>query len=112
MKKHIQKIAIAVLIFCAKMNSIAADGPPSLMTYQGHLVDALGQPVGADQPTAKTIQFRIYTAETGGEVKYAEEQTVTVDKGYFSVLLGQGSAIPGEPGPPSTPSRPPCRSAR
>ena len=64
------------------------------MTYQGHLVDALGQPVGADQPTAKTIQFRIYTAETGGEVKYAEEQTVTVDKGYFSVLLGQGSAIP------------------
>lgn len=103
MIKHIHKIAIAVSIFCANMNSIAADGPPSLMTYQGHLVDALGQPVGADQPTAKTIQFRIYTAETGGEVKYAEEQTVTVDKGYFSVLLGQGSAIPGEPGPPNTP---------
>ena len=62
----------------------------------------LGEPVGSDQPTSKNIQFRIYTAEQGGEVKYAEEQTVTVDKGYFSVLLGQGTAIPGEPGPPTT----------
>jgi hypothetical protein len=29
---------------------------------------------------------------TGGNELWSEEQTVTVDKGYFSVLLGQGAA--------------------
>ena len=103
-KININKNAIGTLILLlfSVINVMPQDGPPSLMTYQGHLVDALGEPVGSDQPTSKNIQFRIYTAEQGGEVKYAEEQTVTVDKGYFSVLLGQGTAIPGEPGPPTT----------
>ena len=58
MIKNIHKIAIAVSIFCANMNSTAADGPPSLMTYQGHLVDALGQPVGADTVTCSDTGAR------------------------------------------------------
>jgi hypothetical protein len=101
----IRKMKKIVLILVSGLIAASAhsdDGPPSLMTYQGHLVDAQGEPVGADSPEAKNIQFRIFTAEQGGDVVYAEEQTVTVDKGYFSVLLGQGTSLPGEPGPPST----------
>jgi len=96
-------IKTVVIINCLLGVSVfSEDGPPSLMTYQGHLVDAQGEPVGADSPESKNIQFRIFTAEQGGEVVYAEEQTVTVDKGYFSVLLGQGTSLLGEPGPPAT----------
>ena len=78
------------------------DAPPSLMTYQGHLVNAQGELVGKDSPVMKRIQFRIYDAKEGGNVMYAESQAVTVDKGYFSVLIGQGTVIPGLKGPPRT----------
>lgn len=102
MMKNVKTITVMALSAIMLVKGRSEDGPPSLMTYQGHLVDAQGQAVGLDSPTSKNIQFRIYSAEQGGDVMYAEEQTVTVDKGYFSVLLGQGTALPGEPGPPDT----------
>jgi microcystin-dependent protein len=36
--------------------------------------------------------FRVYAAKQGGTALWAEQQTITVDKGYFSVLLGEGSS--------------------
>ena len=42
--------------------------------------------------------FGIYDDQSAGTLLWAEQQTVTVDKGYFSVLLGEGSDI-GEPRP-------------
>jgi hypothetical protein len=94
---------IAAASLMAFSSVYSDDGPPSLLTYQGHLVNAQGEPVGNDSPAIKSIEFRIFDAEEGGNVKYAEAQTVTVDKGYFSVLIGQGTAIPGLDGPPDTP---------
>ncbi len=72
--------------------------PPERLTYQGFLVDGNGVALGNDAPKNYDVIFRIYDDVTGGELKWAEQQTVTVDKGYFSVLLGEGAST-GEPRP-------------
>lgn len=71
--------------------------PPTQLTYQGFLTDGNGQPFGNTLPVNKTVIFRIYDALNGGNLKWSSQQVVTVDKGYFSVLLGQGSAVGTEP---------------
>ena len=77
---------------------IAADPkPPESMTYQGYLVDSNGVPLGNSAPANYDVVFRIYNAKSGGEPIWSEVQTITVDKGYFSVLLGEGSAYANEP---------------
>ena len=77
---------------------IAADPkPPESMTYQGYLVDSNGVPLGNSAPANYDVVFRIYNAKSGGEPIWSEVQTITVDKGYFSVLLGEGSAYSNEP---------------
>ena len=77
----------------------AADAnPPERMTYQGYLVDGNGDPLGNSAPTNYDVVLRIYKAKQGGTAIWAEQHTVTVDKGYFSVLLGEGAAsASGEP---------------
>ena len=64
--------------------------PPELMTYQGYLVDGDGDALGDTAPVNHDVVFRIYDAKSEGNKLWSEQQTVTVDKGYFSVLLGQG----------------------
>jgi hypothetical protein len=68
--------------------------PPTKLTYQGFLTSVSGVPLGNTSPENKTVVFRIYDAATGGNLKWASRQTVTFDKGYFSVLLGEGDADP------------------
>lgn len=72
----------------------ANNNPPTQLTYQGFLTDLNGVPLGNTSPTNKSVTFKIYDAETGGNVVWSSIQVVTVDKGHFSVLLGQGSAGP------------------
>ena len=74
------------------------------MAYQGFLVDANGEVLGNTNSGPKNydVIFRIWndSAATGaGNRLWTEQQTVTVDKGYFSVLLGEGVAFPGEDRP-------------
>jgi len=74
--------------------------PPTQLTYQGFLTDANGVPFGNTTPVNKTVIFRIYDVLSGGttaNLKWSSQQVVTVDKGYFSVLLGQGSSVGSEP---------------
>ena len=75
-----------------------ANQPPELMTYQGYLVDANGDPLGDTAPANYDVVFRIYAVKQGGASLWAEQQTVTVDKGYFSVMLGEGTGFGNEPG--------------
>ncbi|MDB4341668.1 tail fiber domain-containing protein [bacterium] len=77
----------------------AADAnPPERMTYQGFLVDGNGAALAPTVPANYDVVFRIYNVKQGGTAIWAEQQTVTVDKGYFSVLLGEGvSTASGEP---------------
>ena len=66
--------------------------PPNLMSYQGYLVDGNGVALAQTVPVNYSIVFRIYSASSGGTALWAENQTVTVDKGNFSVVLGEGAA--------------------
>jgi hypothetical protein len=74
------------------------------MSYQGYLTDGSGTALGSTNtgPKAYDVVFRIWDLPTGGTVGgsddlFAELQTVTVDNGYFSVLLGQGTSYQTEP---------------
>ncbi len=77
----------------------AASSPAEFMTYQGFLVDANGNPFAPTTPQNYPVVFRIYTAASGGTLVWSEQQIVTVDKGSFSVLLGEGTPLGGEPRP-------------
>ena len=78
--------------------------PPGKMTFQGFLTDAANPPVplGNTSPANTTVIFKIYKSPTGvatADVLWAETQVVTVDKGHFSVLLGEGSVVGSFPHP-------------
>jgi microcystin-dependent protein len=72
--------------------SLPAANPPERLTYQGYLTDANGNPLAATSPKNYNVIFAIYSEELAGTLLWAEQQTVTVDKGYFSILLGEGGA--------------------
>ena len=72
--------------------------PPGQISYQGFLTDASGIALATNRPANYTVLFRIYNSSTGttnAGVQWGEQQVVTVDRGYFTVLLGNGSAISG-----------------
>lgn len=75
----------------------ASANPPGQLTYQGFLTDGQGLPFGNASPTNVSVVFRIYDASEAGALKWSSEQTVTLDKGHFSVLLGEGSQHGSEP---------------
>lgn len=103
-------LALAILALAAAPTSLMAQAtanPPERMTYQGFLVDGNGIALGTGNspgiaaPKNYDIIFKIFNHETlggGANLLWAEQQTVTVDKGYFSVLLGEGAST-GDPRP-------------
>jgi len=98
-------IAAAALLAMGPATAQAANGsPPERISYQGYLVDANGNQLGNTNTGPKNydVVFRIYNDQTLSSVGnrlWSEQQTVTVDKGYFSVMLGEGSTYQGEARP-------------
>ncbi len=96
-------LLLLVLALSATSARAALATPPQLMSYQGFLTDANGNPLGATNtgPKNYNVVFRVWDVQTGGNTNtdelYAEQQTVTVNNGYFSVLLGQGTQYNTEP---------------
>jgi len=67
---------------------------PRMLSYQGKLTDDQGNPV----PNGDyQLTFRLYPQETGGNPFWSETQTVRVEGGLFSVLLGRTNPIPSIP---------------
>lgn len=91
----------ALLLALARPSDAAVDPkPPGKMAFQGFLTDGDGVARGQTAPQNFTITFRVYSsgnAATSAAI-WAETQVVTVDKGHFSVVLGEGSDVPGLPG--------------
>jgi hypothetical protein len=90
------------LLACLALTPLAAysqptPNPPGQISYQGFLTDANGIPLATNSPANYDVVFRIYLTATGGNALWGEIQTVTVDRGYFSVLLGQGASDGGDP---------------
>ena len=84
---------LAVLLLLAVL-PVRGQNVPGLMAYQGFLADTNAVALGNTNAGPKTfnLAFCFWNNPTNGSVVYAEQQPVTVTKGMFSVLLGQGGA--------------------
>lgn len=90
MKKVLPTIA-ALAIGLVAFLSIATAGVPTMLSYQGILLDGNGDPV----TTQKNVAFTIWDAETIGNVEWSDTLLVTPDEnGFFSVLLGEDELNP------------------
>jgi hypothetical protein len=63
---------------------------PQLLTEQGRLTDTSGNPLTGNV----TLKFAIYAAPSGGSALWSETQTATLDSGFFSLQLGEVTALP------------------
>jgi hypothetical protein len=89
-------MALLLAAVIAPLAESATETPPNRMTVQSYITDDTGTPLGNTTAVNKKMVFIIYTADTGGTVSFADEQIVTVDKGHFSVVLGEGSSVGDE----------------
>ena len=62
---------------------------PSLVNFQGSLTDSQSTPLTGTH----NVTFSIYTMETGGAAIWQETQSVNVQNGLFSVLLGSTTPL-------------------
>lgn len=92
--------ALALVWFAASPLRAATPTPPGKMAFQGFLSDTAGQPLGLAAPLKTNLTFRIYrnaTGTTSGDIVWAESQTVVVEQGQYTVLLGGGAQVGAEP---------------
>ena len=75
-------------------SSIDAITIPQMLSYQGRLTDPLGEPV---EDTTYSVEFRLYTAPSGGSPFWSEPQSVKTRGGLFSTLLGSVTPIGSVP---------------
>ena len=87
----------AALVASGDVMAQATPRPPERLTYQGFIAGSDGVALGNSAPKNYDVIFRIYDTEASNTPLWGEQQTVTVDKGYFSVLLGEGAAVTGVP---------------
>lgn len=83
MKKIFKSCIFTILITALNITVFAA--VPHLLNYQGRLTDKDGKPV-ADG--TYSVTFRLWDAETAGNMLWEETQSVTLQKSIFAVLLG------------------------
>jgi len=90
--------SLAWLAFLVAPMTWAVDfAPPLRMSFQGFLTDSAGTPRGNSSVETLAVTFRLYRTSTAAttDAIWAETQNVIVDKGHFSVVLGEGTAISG-----------------
>ncbi len=99
-------LSALILLAASTIAFAQTSSVPPLMSYQGHVTDVSGTPIGSGNPVNRTVIFKLYDTSSGGAPLYAEEQVVTIADGNFSVLIGNGTGVAGLPGP-SAPAIPP-----
>jgi hypothetical protein len=89
-------LGLAAVVLAPPAFAQPTPNPPERMAYQGYVVDANGIPLATNAPRNYDVIFRIWN-DSGSTAAtnrlWTEQQTVTIDKGYFSVILGEGSSI-------------------
>jgi microcystin-dependent protein len=91
------KFVCSLCFLALSLAAVAVEGPPPFVHYQGTVLDEQGDPLAPAGPSVVKMAFRVWDAQIGGALLWSEEQMVTVSNGQFSVNLGQGTAIVGEP---------------
>jgi len=82
--KKILFLVLLISVLCCPLNNTFAE-IPHLINYQGRLTDTVGIPLNGSY----NLTFRIYDAETAGNLLWEETQTgIVINKGIFAVLLG------------------------
>ena len=82
---------VAAVIGLAWVSSAdAAITVPDELTEQGRLLDANGVPVSG----TVTLVFTLYDASMGGKTLWTETDSVMLDSGYYSVVLGEVTPLP------------------
>ncbi|MCK9614262.1 MAG: hypothetical protein M0R48_02015 [Candidatus Omnitrophica bacterium] len=86
MKKKLFPILVSLVLVCVLLPVHCTMAEvPHLINYQGRLTDTGGVPLNGSY----NLTFRIYDAETAGNLLWEETQTgVIINKGIFAVLLG------------------------
>lgn len=86
MRKNLFLVLIFFVFICIFSSAIYIFAEiPHLINYQGRLTDTGGVPLNGSY----NLTFRIYDAETAGNLLWEETQTgVVINKGIFAVLLG------------------------
>lgn len=83
----------ALLLLLAAAPSIAL-AVPTTLSHQGRLFDAADRPVSG----TRTVGFELYRGPTGGSPVWADAETLSIDRGYYSVVLGSDPANPLDDG--------------
>src|SRR5271154_6858169 len=87
---RVRRAAGAAVLLATLSAGSAMASVPQLLTEQGQLLDSSGNPVAG----SIQISFAIYDTPTGGTALWSEAQTVTLDEGFFSAILGETVRIP------------------
>jgi hypothetical protein len=88
MQKSIRRIFYVLIAFAISCPPAFA-GVPNLIDFQGSLVDNDGVPVTG----TPTIQFALYSANTGGAAIWSETKQVVLQDGVYSTQLGDLTAL-------------------
>jgi hypothetical protein len=95
-------IVLALFLWAQAVGAVPGKAPamesttiPRLISYQGRLTDAVGDPVANGN---YRMVFSLYCTQTGGEAFWFEDRDATnkvpVSDGFFNVLLGQLEPLP------------------
>lgn len=82
----------AATLIAALLCAGSANATPLLLTHQGRVLDADGLPLNAEVD----IDFALYVVQSGGSDVWNETVTVTPEDGYYTVTLGQETALTPE----------------
>lgn len=92
-------LALGLLLLHGSAGAQSTERPPDVLSFQGRLIGGDGGPLGGDAPVNYKAVFRLLDSPTGGKTLWAEQQTITVSQGRFSVLMGEGEAYQNESRP-------------
>jgi len=89
--RSLARLSVVIGMFFVFATPWVAQGVPGLINYQGELMDNGGNPLNS----TVSIVFKIYNLQTGGTTLWQEtHNSVQVQQGVFSVLLGSVSPFP------------------
>jgi len=88
--KSVKIFLLAISVFIFAFSSLVYAEVPQMINYQGKIT----KPSGALIDTTVGMVFSIYSDSTGGTTLWTEPQTVKVEYGVYSVLLGSVNPIP------------------